>query len=75
MDHALNLIVSGFVALSTAMVSSKQQAAPTSRVRAYLPQNTAAEAVASDMRFVGAQMRLATKDKELLRQSEFAFVA
>ncbi|MCE0522183.1 MAG: hypothetical protein LV480_04660 [Methylacidiphilales bacterium] len=72
MNHALNLFASGLAYISSAILPTRGTIT-ISRGYDYLPSNTPTQALAGDMLRVGAQLKLAQKEKESLRQAEFAF--
>jgi hypothetical protein len=72
MNRALNLFVSGLATISATLVPTRGAQTAT-RSYNYLPSNTPMQAVAGDMLRVGAQIRIAQKERESLQQAEFVF--
>ena len=74
MIRTLNLFASGFVCFAGGVIPQRDLPVESRRYN-FLPSNSPMEAVAGDVLRTGAQIRLAQREHEMLRQAEFNFAS
>jgi len=74
MIRTLNLFTSGFLCFAGGVIPQRDFPVQSRRYN-FLPSNSPIEAIAGDMLRTGAQVRLAQRAHEMLRQAEFNFTS